>query len=88
MLGSTMVMEKWRFWRQETKGRPKVLNKAAKIFLKEARLKEEIWRGKSHNSLQVKSRAGSWETKVGWQNKTSAQSAKQRSAPLKFVKKY
>ena len=40
MLGGKMIMEKRKFWRQETRrGRPKVLKKAAKIVFKKARFK-------------------------------------------------
>ena len=34
MLDGKLIMKKWRFWRQETKGRPDVLDKAAKIVVK------------------------------------------------------
>ena len=60
MLGGKMIIEKWRFWRQETKGGPKVLNKAAKIVLKKARYKiGDSTRKLSHK--HAKSSTGSWK---------------------------
>ena len=60
MLGGKMIIEKWRFWRQETKGGPRVLNKAAKIVLKKARYKiGESTRKLSHK--HAKSGTGSWK---------------------------
>ena len=45
-----MIMGKWRFWRQETRGKTKVLNKAGKIVLKKDRYtkKETSPRENSH----------------------------------------
>ena len=58
MFGGKMNMEKWRFWRQETTGRPKVLNKAAKIVLKKALYNiGDSTRKLSHNK-QAESRKG------------------------------
>ena len=39
MLGGTMIMEKLRFKSKKLRGRPKALNKAAKIVLKKPRYK-------------------------------------------------
>ena len=39
MSGDKMVIEKWRFWKQETKEKTEVPNEAAKIALKRASYK-------------------------------------------------
>ena len=39
MSGDKMVIEKWRFWKQETKEKTEVPNETAKIALKRANYK-------------------------------------------------
>lgn len=51
MSGDKMVIEKWRFWKQETKEKTEVPNEAAKIALKRASYKDEIRRVSSHNIM-------------------------------------
>ena len=97
MLGGKIVIEKWRFYRQETRVRPKVLNKTAKIVLKNSEghvqnrtLNEVALTTVSKLSLEQVHENQTLETPEMANKKLYSRpgpSAKQRSARLKFLKK-
>ena len=57
-----MVIEKWRFWRQEKKMKKrKSWIKQLKLILKKAGYNRGTHQGSSYNSYQAKSGTGSWK---------------------------